>query len=165
MIVRVDRYLRDRMMLTRLVVPVTPKLPDQRSAPRVHRDPRLPTSGITQNRPQPLDLVLQQHPVRAQPQLRHRRPHLDLAGHRVVLPPRDLDYPDATTQSAKLIPSARRLQCSRRPTPGLPPPSSFASARWPRSTALPAASPPRPHPAPPATDHLSPGRCERTLFV
>ena len=46
MIVRVDRYLRDRMMLTRLVVPVTPKLPDQRSAPRVHRDPRLPRNVV-----------------------------------------------------------------------------------------------------------------------
>ena len=67
MIVRVDRLFRERVMLPRLVRPVTPKLPDQRLAPRIHRHPRRTAPRIPQRRPHPLDPVLQQHPVPPQP--------------------------------------------------------------------------------------------------
>ena len=66
-IVRVDRLLRNRLILPRLVIPLTPKPPHQSLPPRIHRDPRRPVPRIPQKHPQPLHPVLQQHPVPPQP--------------------------------------------------------------------------------------------------
>ena len=44
LIVRVDRLLRNRLILPRLVIPLTPKPPHQSLPPRLHRHPRPPHS-------------------------------------------------------------------------------------------------------------------------
>ena len=41
-IVRVDRLLRNRLILPRLVIPLTPKPPHQSLPPRLNRNPRPP---------------------------------------------------------------------------------------------------------------------------
>ena len=101
--VRVHRLLRNRLTLPRLVVPLTPKPPDRRLAPRPHRHPRPPFPESRKN-------------VRNRPR---RHPGVRGRDSAATTTPAPRCHPDVAAPPA-LKPSAPTKSTPHRPRPEPP---------------------------------------------